>query len=588
MKFKEQTNKVAFDVAEKLNTVLEVTNAADEQLFVIRYKNSVLLMQDKWNIGNLESNRFRRTDHAATKTFEKNTFVEDKATSLVYIFGPPEEYEIDLALRDYVNEMFADVEMFDFEVAPAIIPVGTLIILTTTLIIPDMRKVDSFHELSTNSKKKKLTSAWRKSDNFTHLLSQKVRDSTSIFPILFTLWGSPITLPTTSSTVNSPAIFKDKEKLGNYFPPSKIKLSQNSKVALPTVWPQEYCAVLQKDVDGWRVVDCGAQAQMSKQMGLLVNKIAQSTSELIPYATPMFTNFFFGYYGSTSLAAKAKHLSDNEAEIAEIRKELDELVKTQENIKTERLAYQQEITKIREANAKLTTANNKLARKNDYLENNAVKLADNIKQLEEEASTLSCDDDSICKTEEQTDETSIEEFEVIGEDDDSEEYLTDGDEFVAESILEALELASFYDNIIVTPHAIESSESLTDHPKAAVWGQRTLRIIAALDNWVTENSANNAAISFHSFLQSHPEGGISPDWHAIRESDTVMNNNALRKFREFPVPSNLDNTGSILCESHIRIESGGEKPAPRLYYKLVDGRVLILYAGEHLPTSRTK
>lgn len=74
------------------------------------------------------------------------------------------------------------------------------------------------------------------------------------------------------------------------------------------------------------------------------------------------------------------------------------------------------------------------------------------------------------------------------------------------------------------------------------------------------------------------------------ESKSVMANNKFVAARTFPVPRQVDPSGMVVMESHIRIGSG-KPPAPRLHFhddtNGATGKIHVGHLGPHLPNYRT-
>ncbi|MCW2876731.1 MAG: hypothetical protein JWQ95_831, partial [Sphaerisporangium sp.] len=76
----------------------------------------------------------------------------------------------------------------------------------------------------------------------------------------------------------------------------------------------------------------------------------------------------------------------------------------------------------------------------------------------------------------------------------------------------------------------------------------------------------------------------------MRESKTVTGRDKFRDPRTFPVPVEVDPSGELLMEPHIKLRAVGY-PAPRMHFHDdsggVTGKVYIGYLGDHLPNTRT-
>ncbi|WP_187289421.1 hypothetical protein [Xylanimonas cellulosilytica] len=143
-----------------------------------------------------------------------------------------------------------------------------------------------------------------------------------------------------------------------------------------------------------------------------------------------------------------------------------------------------------------------------------------------------------------------------------------------------------FPGLLITDHAIDQARRVDHDAKAAVWARRTWNALIDLDAFAHTPVAEEW--SFHRYLSAQPAARTSAVHVAEGESDTVVDS-YLAKQREFPVPTSVDPTGFAQVFAHVRIESGGKPPAPRLYYldhRARSGRVVITYAGPHLPGAR--
>jgi hypothetical protein len=155
----------------------------------------------------------------------------------------------------------------------------------------------------------------------------------------------------------------------------------------------------------------------------------------------------------------------------------------------------------------------------------------------------------------------------------------------------ALRLASRFEQVVVTSHALETAAELDDHPKSALWARRTWAALASLDAYAAARAADGVVANFYQYVRDHDHGLISPRTVALRESDSVLASTRMRSQRVRPVPLDVDPSGRALFVEHVRIESGGRAPAPRLYF-LDDtagatGKIVVGYVGPHLTNKRT-
>lgn len=77
---------------------------------------------------------------------------------------------------------------------------------------------------------------------------------------------------------------------------------------------------------------------------------------------------------------------------------------------------------------------------------------------------------------------------------------------------------------------------------------------------------------------------------AMVESDSVRNDRKFRQQRMLPVPLEVDASGKVFMEAHIKIDNKG-RIAPRIHFyddtAGVTGKVIVGYVGPHLSNTRT-
>jgi len=97
--------------------------------------------------------------------------------------------------------------------------------------------------------------------------------------------------------------------------------------------------------------------------------------------------------------------------------------------------------------------------------------------------------------------------------------------------------------------------------------------------------------SVYMYLEQDDVEGFkcSPQRHAARESDSVLQNSKWRSERELPVPTTVDPAGRTLMQAHFK-PTHRDQFAPRMYY-LDDsnstGKIYIGYIGRHLSNTKT-
>lgn len=97
--------------------------------------------------------------------------------------------------------------------------------------------------------------------------------------------------------------------------------------------------------------------------------------------------------------------------------------------------------------------------------------------------------------------------------------------------------------------------------------------------------------SVYMYLEQDEVEGFkcSPQRHAARESDSVLQNSKWRSERELPVPTTVDPTGRTLMQAHFK-PTHRDQFAPRMYYfddMNSSGKIYIGYVGRHLSNTKT-
>jgi hypothetical protein len=122
--------------------------------------------------------------------------------------------------------------------------------------------------------------------------------------------------------------------------------------------------------------------------------------------------------------------------------------------------------------------------------------------------------------------------------------------------------------------------------EARAWGQTAWRAFLALHAYGETLRNSESAADFWSWCvkSGHPHvWTATPKKLAMSESETVMNNTKLAVKRNFPVDREVDPSGRVEMQAHIKIAEGGGSRAPRIYFLPVreHGKVYIGYFGPH-------
>jgi predicted nucleic acid-binding Zn-ribbon protein len=125
------------------------------------------------------------------------------------------------------------------------------------------------------------------------------------------------------------------------------------------------------------------------------------------------------------------------------------------------------------------------------------------------------------------------------------------------------------------------------------WVRRTWESLLALDEYAGMKDKRGAGEvpHFAAYLQDPEAEHVIPRMrYSAVESKGVMMNTKFRTARVFPVPLEVDPSGTVLMEAHIRIGSG-KPPAPRMHFhddtSGETGLIYIGHIGPHLPNYQT-
>lgn len=126
-----------------------------------------------------------------------------------------------------------------------------------------------------------------------------------------------------------------------------------------------------------------------------------------------------------------------------------------------------------------------------------------------------------------------------------------------------------------------------------VWLDRSWKALQALEEYAQLKKERGAeALPHFSAYLSDPlaEHVIPRTRYSSTESKGVMMNGRFVAARTFPVPEEVDPSGKVVMEAHIRVGSG-KPPAPRMHFhddtSGNTGKVYVGYIGPHLPNYQT-
>lgn len=121
-------------------------------------------------------------------------------------------------------------------------------------------------------------------------------------------------------------------------------------------------------------------------------------------------------------------------------------------------------------------------------------------------------------------------------------------------------------------------------PAVAVW-----EALEALEAYAQFKADAGFAGDFLAYCESAPSGAssVEPERVARHESRTVTQDTTLQRQRIFPVPAEVDPSGSVFMRDHVKLARTGS--APRLHFfddtRGTTGKIHVGYIGPHLATS---
>ena len=165
----------------------------------------------------------------------------------------------------------------------------------------------------------------------------------------------------------------------------------------------------------------------------------------------------------------------------------------------------------------------------------------------------------------------------------------------ATTCTEVAELAREHLPLVVLPEAAcHDLDQLDTAVEGRAWAQAAWKGMRALQAYAEEAAEFNGG--FYEWCKHTTNPWSWPATSkklAMRESETVMNNDRLRSHRLLPVSETVDPSGRILMEAHLKIAEGGGNLASRIYFhddtKGTTHKVHVGFFGPHhlMPNTKT-
>ncbi|MGH1564674.1 hypothetical protein [Mumia sp. DW29H23] len=146
-------------------------------------------------------------------------------------------------------------------------------------------------------------------------------------------------------------------------------------------------------------------------------------------------------------------------------------------------------------------------------------------------------------------------------------------------------------HVVLADDLRERSAILDTYPKAGRWRRRTWAALTTLDAYAAAKAdGRTRAPNLRAFVAGRPSELLNERHVATAETAYTRQNRELRELRTFPVPTAVAPEGRAFFGPHVRIQLGGGRPNPRLYFyddtSGATGKVYVGHLGEHLRSRR--
>lgn len=150
---------------------------------------------------------------------------------------------------------------------------------------------------------------------------------------------------------------------------------------------------------------------------------------------------------------------------------------------------------------------------------------------------------------------------------------------VVEHARAVLPLVEFHDSVM------EGALELDEHADES-WAKKAWLAFRALQEYAEAKAASSFDGDFKTCCEQSATDVVVPaSWVARTESKQTMATRRFAELRSLPVSTDVDPSGRVLMEAHIKIEPGGS-PAPRIHFyddtRRATGKIHIGWFGDHL------
>ncbi|WP_067177840.1 hypothetical protein [Microtetraspora niveoalba] len=172
--------------------------------------------------------------------------------------------------------------------------------------------------------------------------------------------------------------------------------------------------------------------------------------------------------------------------------------------------------------------------------------------------------------------------------------VEDDDLFEPASLMETLiEARQRLTHVVVGDTDAAATRLDLHHPALCrSWAGKAWDALRALDDFAGARSSGRFAGGFYDWCANGSPGRLTipTGMLSMRESQSVANRAKFSEPRTFSVPVEVDPSGRLLMEAHVKLRPVGY-PAPRMYFHDdsggATGKIYIGYLGDHLPNTRT-
>jgi hypothetical protein len=149
------------------------------------------------------------------------------------------------------------------------------------------------------------------------------------------------------------------------------------------------------------------------------------------------------------------------------------------------------------------------------------------------------------------------------------------------------------DRLVIPMEALHQLDELDAAPTSVAWGQTSWEGFRALHAYAVDRAHGWSGGGFWEWCEN---SGNLRVWRASEkklamvESASVNNSPKLRQARMFPVSTEVDPSGIIYMQAHLKIATGGGNLAPRIYFHFDDQhcRTHVGFFGPHKLVPNTK